>query len=468
MPDAPAPTAAAPSRVRYAVLGLLCLLAMMTYMDRALLSNAQTELTAAISTPESPVTVADIFLVTAAFQFAYACFEIPMGWLGDRYGPRGALLRVVLWWSAFVALTGFTGYSLGGSGGLVFGFGALVGVQFLFGIGEAGAFPNITKSISNWFPPAGRGTAQGAVWMSARLMGGLTPVVYILLNHPSLGGLDWRTIFWGFAAVAVLWCVAFGLIFRNSPAEHPDVNAAELAVVAEGRDPHAADSHAGVPWRRIFGSRNVLMLCLMYAVCNFNWYFLLYDLSNLMKQRFPVSTPAEKIGVALLAGLPLIVGMAGCFLGGRLTDLHLRRTGDRKWARRTYGMLGYGLAGVFYLGAAVSTALAPDNLWLLAGFCMAVGFSNDLMMAPSWATAQDIGGRYSGIVSGAMNMLGNFGAVTGRLVSLWIIKLLTDPATGDATPSLVARFVLYAAVYAVGVGVWLLIDPTKRVDAAGD
>src|SRR3954463_14409691 len=172
-----------PTRVRYAILALLCGLAMITYMDRAANGSAKKAIMAdlnkqQISTGEKPYDEEDFFIVLMAFQIAYAIFEVPSGWLGDTPGPRAPLLRVVLWWSLFVALTGLTGMRL--PGGVYVGFGALVLIQFLFGVGEAGAFPNMSKSLYNWFPSTSRGVAKSAIWMSARLMGGLTPLVWVL------------------------------------------------------------------------------------------------------------------------------------------------------------------------------------------------------------------------------------------------------------------------------------------------
>ncbi len=455
------PTSAPPTRVRYSILAMLCLLAMITYMDRATIGSAKLDIMGAIQ-----VDAGRFFYITAAFQLAYALFEIPTGWLGDRFGPRSTLLRVVLWWSVFVALTGFAGVRLPGSETILIGFWALLAIQFLFGIGEAGAFPNMSKALYNWFPADQRGTAQGMVWMSARFMGGMTPVVWVLLNHPGLGGMAWRHILWLFAGVAIVWSAAFYVWFRNTPAEHPATNQAEVDLAAAGKV--VGGGHAGVPWGELARSRNVWLLCLMYTVTNFNWYFLMYDLPSLLKEKFPEwrGSAGGDVMLGVLGGSPLLIGMLGCFLGGRLTDRYVRRTGDRKWGRRSYGMLGYGLAGLFYVGAAAVTVAAPANLWLLAGMCMLVGFANDLMMAPSWATAQDIGGRYSAIVSGAMNMVGNLGATLGRLVSLAVVQYF-EPAEGDPATSdgLVARFLMYAGVYACGVGVWLLIDPTKPVAA---
>ena len=147
-----------PTRVRYAMLFLLCLLAMITYMDRAANGSAKKVIMADLGVSESK-----FFYVLMAFQLAYALFEIPSGWLGDTRGPRSTLLRVVIWWSAFVALTGFTASTLPFTG-IYIGFYGLIVIQFLFGVGEAGAFPNISKALYNWFPVGDRGFAKSIVW----------------------------------------------------------------------------------------------------------------------------------------------------------------------------------------------------------------------------------------------------------------------------------------------------------------
>src|SRR3954470_20773838 len=180
-----------PTRTRYAILALLCVLAMITYMDRAANGSAKKAIMAdlnkqQVSAGEKPYQEEDFFIVLMAFQIAYAVFEVPSGWLGDTKGPRSTLLRVVLWWTLFVALTGFVGTSLLG---VYLGFTALIVIQFMFGVGEAGAFPNIAKALYNWFPASQRGFAKSIIWMSARFMGGLTPLVWVLLVTWDIGGI---------------------------------------------------------------------------------------------------------------------------------------------------------------------------------------------------------------------------------------------------------------------------------------
>ena len=165
--------------------------------------------------------------------------------------------------------------------------------------------------------------------MSARLMGGLTPFVWVLLII--IWGLTWRQLLWIFAGAAAAWCVAFYLLFRNRPDEHPEVNEAECNLINAGKT--LSNAEDPIPWGKIFGSRNVWALCAMYTVTNFNWYFLMYYLPGTLKGQFPEwnQTDGGKLLLALLGGAPLLIGMAGCFIGGIMTDRYIRRTGDRKW-----------------------------------------------------------------------------------------------------------------------------------------
>lgn len=469
--DPSAPYDVRPTRVRYSVLAFLCALSMITYIDRAFWGNARESIRAAYGME----TVAELSLALIAFQLAYALFEVPTGYLGDRYGPRKTLIRIVLWWSFFFSLTALAGLAVGGTVWVT--FGVLVVIRFCFGMGEAGAYPNITRGLYNWFPLAQRGFAQGAVWMSARFMGGLTPLIWLCLVDREVLGLDWRTGFWIFGGVGVGWCLAFAWWFRNTPDEHPAANRAERDLIAAGRG-SAGEVHSGVPWGRLLRSRNLWALCGMYMCTNYAWYFFMYFLPDFLKKQFPAAGAdlGSRVLVALVAGGPLLVGVFGCLLGGYLTDRHVRRTGDRKWGRRLYGMLGYGGGAVFY-GVAVFGAV-NGNMWVFAAGVALAGFSNDLIMGPAWAVCQDIGRRYAAIVAGCMNMIGNLGAALTILVTDQIIQARVTaakaaaPAVGRTEAEAVdaglvegyqINLVIYAAVYLVGVFLWLLIDPNKPV-----
>ena len=188
-PDlSPQSLVARPTFVRYGVLAFACSLSMITYLDRASIGMA----TKPIREPSASGRRRSGLALTA-FNLAYALFEVPTGWLGDVFGPRKTLIRIVLWWSLFTALTGLAGLQIGGvmSGRLR---GVWSSIRFLFGVGEAGAYPNITRALHNWFPATERGFTQGSVWMSGRLMGGLTPLIWTLLVV--CAALSWRGAFW--------------------------------------------------------------------------------------------------------------------------------------------------------------------------------------------------------------------------------------------------------------------------------
>lgn len=169
--------------MRYGVLGFACALSMITYLDRVCFGSAVSNIVADLGLSGE----ADLKLAFTVFALSYAVFEVPSGWLGDVYGPRKTLIRIVLWWSFFTALTGVVGLGFFGGSQIIpyirisLSLFLMVVVRFLFGMGEAGAYPNITRALHNWFPYTERGFTQGMVWMSGRLMGGLTPIVWGLL-----------------------------------------------------------------------------------------------------------------------------------------------------------------------------------------------------------------------------------------------------------------------------------------------
>ena len=221
-----------PTRVRYRVLGFACSLSMLTYLDRVCFGSV-----AGFIQKEFGLNDADKGLLFGAFALAYAAFEIPTGWLGDVYGPRKTLIRIVLWWSLFTALTGLIWPV---PGWLVLGFWALLAVRFLFGMGEAGAYPNIARAFHNWFPVDERGFAKGTVWMAGRVMGGATPLLVNVMLITVIGSdgtqvVLWRHIFWIFGAMGVVWCIVFAWWYRDLPEQMPRVNSSELSLIRAGK-----------------------------------------------------------------------------------------------------------------------------------------------------------------------------------------------------------------------------------------
>src|SRR5262245_2536567 len=215
-----------PTSVRYGVLGLACTLSMITYLDRVCFGKAASYLVDDLGLSS----VDDLKWAFTAFALSYALFEVPSGWLGDVFGPRRTLIRIVLWWSVFTALTGTVTQE-----GFLFlsGLMTLALIRLLFGVGEAGAYPNIARALHNGFPARARAVGQGTGWMACRFMGGLTPLVWLLVTVTL--GLSWRGAFFLFGVLGVIWCIAFYWWFRDRPSEHPQVNAAEVELIEAGR-----------------------------------------------------------------------------------------------------------------------------------------------------------------------------------------------------------------------------------------
>ncbi len=457
------PAVEKPTNVRYRVLGFVCALSMITYLDRVCFGSAVPFLVRELGL-ESP---GDLKWAITAFAFAYAAFEIPSGWLGDVYGPRNVLIRIVLWWSVFTAFTGFVGWSILG---FTFGLGMLIVVRFLFGMGEAGAYPNITRALHNWFPFQERAVAQGAVWMAGRLMGGLTPLIWLVVVEQSQ--LSWRVAFWIFGGLGIIWCLSFAAWFRNRPEEKDTVNAAELQLIRGGLAASHEAGHGSVPWLKLATDLNLWTLCLMYFCAAYGWYFNITYLHTYLEQQHGVA-PTSVVG-AVYKGGPLWMGALACLMGGWLSDRFIRRTNNLKWARRLYGVVGHGLCAVCYFSSLFSNSAFTFFLAISLA-----AFFNDITMGPAWATCQDIGKKYAAIVAGAMNTIGNLGGaiagwVTGTLLQnalkehadslhVAVDALSKAQAAEGLAPGYHLNFITFGIVYVIAALLWLRIDATKPV-----
>ena len=208
----PRPAAIPASNARRKVIWFAVTLAILAYIDRVAISMAAPEISKDLNLDKG-----QMGYVFGAFAIAYALFEIPGGWLGDWMGPRKVLMRIVIWWSFFTAATGW-----------MFSYSSMLVTRFLFGAGEAGCFPNITKAFSTWLPLEERVRAQGILWMAARWGGAATPPLVIWIFKV----MDWRTAFMTFGVVGTVWAYFFYRWFRDNPQEHPEVNEAERALIA--------------------------------------------------------------------------------------------------------------------------------------------------------------------------------------------------------------------------------------------
>jgi MFS family permease len=339
--------------------------------------------------------------VFSAFTLAYAVFEIPSGWLGDTMGPRKVLTRIVLWWSAFTVATG-----------LVWSYLSILIARFLFGAGEAGAFPNMSRSLARWFPVRERGMAHGVIFMGSRLGGAVTP----LLVGPLIGVAGWRQAFWIFGSLGVVWCLFWWKWFRDDPSDHPDVTPQELALIREGGT--EAKAHLAV---ESLLDVNLLRICLMYFCFGYCLYFYLTWLPTYLRDgRGFTSTAMNAIHTVVL-----LSAAAASIFGGQLTDRLTKRYGLR--VGRAIGVVAMPLSAV-----ALAVAALTGSAEIAAGAMVVAASAGDLCLSPSWAMCHDVGGDASGTVTAVMNTFGNIGGALSPLVvgyavqwwGSWAIPLL--------------------------------------------
>jgi MFS transporter, ACS family, glucarate transporter len=412
-----------PTHVRYGVVGFAVALAIISYFDRVTLSNTNDVIRA-----ELHITKQQMGWVFGAFATAYALFEIPSGYFGDKIGPRRVLMRVVIWWSIFTALMG-----------AAFNFYSLFFTQLFFGAGEAGAFPNITKSFTAWLPRVERVRAQGVIWLAARWGGAFTPlIVYQLLRF-----LKWREVFVVFACLGVLWAVFFFRWYRDRPADNPHLNQAERDLLSHNQGIGVA--HGPVPWKLFMTSPDVIMLCVQYFFMSFSWYFYITWLPTFVNEL--KLSPAVATSVKIL---PLFLGGLGALFSGFIAAPLARSLGSVKKARRLLSSSSFACAGICLI---VSTLIREPWLKMVAiGFA---SFCNDVVLPPAWGACMDVGGKFSGTLSGAMNMTGNLGGLVFPVTTGFILDHMGN------NWNLV--FYLCTASYVFASLLWMRLDPVTPI-----
>lgn len=422
--DSPPPVRA--TATRHWLLLFAATLAIITYIDRVCISKASP-----LIQQDLGLTKQQMGYVFGAFGWAYALFEIPGGWLGDTIGPRKVLMRVVLMWSVFTAATGW-----------VWNLASLVVCRFLFGMGEAGCFPNLTKAFSIWLPSGERGRAQGIVWLSARWGGAFTPLLVAWV----LAIMSWRWAFVLFGAIGVVWAFYFYRWFRDDPRTHPGFGAEELALL-DGAAKNAV-GHGSVPWAKFLASPTVWLLWAQYFCMSCPWSFFITWMPTYLKESFPQLTEMER---TLLNCMPLFFCGVGSVLCGMISTPIAHRLNSVATTRRWMGALGLGFAALML---AVSIQLKNPLLSVLAIGLAA--FGNDFIMPGAWGACMDVGGRFAGSLSGSMNMMGNAGGALTPMIVPLVLKMTND--------NWHANFWVFAAIYLLGAVCWMFIDPVTPLE----
>jgi MFS transporter, ACS family, glucarate transporter len=409
-----------PYRTR--VLAFLVALSTITYIDRTCIS-----LVAADIKKDLGIANDAWGWVLSAFALSYALFELPTGAMGDRLGPRRVLVRVVGWWSAFTALTG-----------AATSWFYLVLVRFLFGAGEAGAYPNASIVVSRWFPRQETGRAQAFIWAAGRVGGVLAPWLVLPIAHH----YGWRVSFYAMGGLGIIWLVAWYAWFRDFPAEKAGVPAEERTYIEANRRYRQSSHH--IPWAAILRSPNMWAIMLMFHFYMYGAYFFTGWLPTYLKE----GRQFNQEQMQLFATLPFALGAIGCFTGGYASDWLSQRFGLRV-GRRAVGIVGMGMSSIIILGA----SLTADNQMAAVLLAVGMGFK-DLTLPVAFAVCNDVGRSRAGVVSGAMNMVGQMGAVFLGVLFGYIVK-----ATGDFNKPLY----LIAALLLLSCLLWFRIDPTEEV-----
>ena len=409
---------------RYVVLIVMSIFSIITYLDRTSISITGNKITS-----ELGLSITQFGWVLAAFSFAYGIFEIPTGILGDKLGPKKILTRIVIWWSLFTILTGFS-----------YTFTALLIVRFLFGVGEAGAYPNATVVISKWFPKGERGRAQSFIWIASRIGGALAPFLSVFIMNT----FGWRWVFYIFGTLGIIWAIFWNYWFKDEPREMKGIKSKEIELIESKREVKSL-GHGLLSIKNILKNKNVWFLMGMYHCLLYGAYFYLSWMPKYLKNGRNVGDDE----IAFMASLPFILGTIGCFIGGFSSDFLSKKYG-LKWGRRSVGMFGLIMAGI----CMITATFISDNTLSIIVLSLGLAFK-DFTLPVSWATAADIGGENAGSVAGAMGMAGQLGSTVMSISFGYILSM---------TGSWELPLQIIGVIVIIGGLLWLKIDPSQKIN----
>jgi MFS family permease len=429
-----------PTRARFGVLAFLCTLALLLYIDRVCIGQAASHIRAEFELSERQMS-----WVFNAFLLAYSLFEVPAGHWGDRHGSRGVIARVVVCWSIFTALTG-----------AAVGLASLILIRFLFGAGEAGAYPNAARVVTRWFPAAERGRVRGAITFVS-LVGAI--VAPILASH-FIQLFGWRLTFAVFGVLGFGWAAAFYAWFRDDPAKHPAVNPAELMLISEPVAGAGASEDAGpapaqrIPWSRVLSSPNVWLLGFIMTASGALFYIVFQWYPSYLK----VARGQGEVASGWLTAAVMSGGAIGCLLGGWLSDLVLRRAKERRVARSLCGagcMLGAGLAVLAVRPAGDSVAGVTACIFVALLFMQAG-------VPTWWSVVAEISGRHGAAMWGLMNSMASLGLMAANFAVGWMVDA-RQHAGMDALHAWSPVFDAIAAALLAAAAAWVGVNAARSI-----
>lgn len=401
------------------------LLSVLLYIDRVAISAAEADIRADLGL--SPTQMGWILSI---FALGYALFQTPAGILSDRFGPRRILAAVVTFWSIFTALTG-----------AAFNFISMLVYRFLFGVGEAGAFPGMARAIFSWIPMKERGLIHGINFSGSRLGAAFAlPAVAWLIST-----VGWRMTFIMLGLVGIGWAAFWFFWFRDDPTHHPTISPEERNHILTTRQQMDPSDTVGVSVGALLASKNMWLAMGQYFCSNFTFFFALTWLFPHVRSTYGL----EDVEAAFYASAPLLAGAAGNWFSGWLVD-RIYAGGHWRRSRRIPAAVGFSLAAAGLVASVYMDSVGPAVFFLSIAI-----FGADMTLSPSWSFCVDIGRKNSGAVSGTMNMAGNLGSF---LTALAFPYLLTW--TDSTTPF----FFIGAGLNVVAIGLWMWMRPEKRLE----
>jgi len=410
--------------IRFVLVFCTFLLTVLLYIDRACISAAKGDISSDLG-----FSMTDFGWIMAVFTLGYALFQTPAGKLADSKGARGVIAGIVTIWSFLTAFTGFA-----------WSYTSMLAIRFLFGAGEAGAFPALSKVVYNWFPISERGIIQGINFSGSRIGAAFAmPLVAWMLNE-----IGWRHTFLVFGLFGILYSVSWFLIFREKPEQGRFIGSKEVEYITKNRQQSEPGVKKVLPFSTILKSVTMWKTMIQYICSNFTFYFSLTWMYPYIQERFQLGL----VEAGFYTSIPLVAGAVGNWLAGILVDA-IYRNGKWKLSRRLPAIIGFALSAI---GMIMVTQVSSPVL-SVAFMALAV-FGADMTLSPSWAFCIDIGKENAGAVSGTMNMAGNLGAFVTIIAFPYLFKW-----TGHYEPF----FFICASLSIVAIVMWSTLNPEKSM-----
>lgn len=411
--------------LRYKMVAGTFILALIVLFDRIMISVAKDPIAADLD-----LTDKQMGWVMSIFALGYALFQTPSGVMADRFGARKVLSGVVMIWSLFTALTG-----------AVWNYIVLLFVRFLFGAGEAGAFPGISRAVFKWIPIGERGLVHGINFSGGRI----GAAIALPLTAWLIEATGWRLSFVILGVLGLVWAIIWVYWFRDDPADHPAISKEELSWIKQNTEEQkGADEREQVNYAKLFQSKNMWFVMGQYFCSNFTFFFCLTWLFPHLRVKYNL----DALEAGFYSSAPLIFGALGNWFSGWWVD-RLYKKNSWSLSRKLPAIVGFSLAATGVIASVYMTEVTGAILFI----SIAV-FGADMTLSPSWSTCIDIGQEHSGAVSGTMNMAGNLGSFFTALAFPYMLSL-----TGSDEPF----FFLTAGLNLLAIPLWLSIKPEQKL-----